>query len=56
MSLDIYKKQFAELASKAFKECYKEIYAELGDQQVFNTAFIAENLEKPKDPKMGRFA
>ena len=56
MSLDIYKLKFAELASMAFKECYKGIYTEVGDQQVFNTAFIAENLEKPKDPKMGRFA
>ncbi len=56
MSLDIYKKQFAELVSSAFKDTYKEAYAETGDQQIFSSDFIFENLEKPKDPKMGRFA
>ena len=56
MSLDIYKKQFADLVSTASKECYKEIYAETGDLQIFSADFIFENLEKPKDPKMGRFA
>jgi len=56
MSLDIYKQQFADLTANAFRECFKEAYAETGDQQVFSVDFIAKNLEKPKDPKMGRFA
>lgn len=56
MLTDKIKKSFAQIAAGAFCEAYPEKYAEMGPEQVFDSNFILDNLEKPKDPKMGRFA
>lgn len=54
--MDIFKKTFAKAASDAFRQEYADIFAQTGDEQVFSEQFVADNLEKPKDPSMGRFA
>jgi len=56
MLLEDLKNQFADLAALAFRETYPEKYAETGEQQVFSRDFVYDNLEKPKDPTLGRFA
>ncbi len=53
---DPFKRQFAELAAAAFREHYPDAHNELGDKEIFDPDFIADHLEKPKDPTMGRFA
>jgi arginyl-tRNA synthetase len=56
LSSDKFKELFAESTAKAFRAGYPEVYASVGDEQVFNDAFVLENIEKPKDSSMGRFA
>ena len=56
MSKDRFKDQFAGALAGAFREQYTDVFESEGDSQIFNAEFIYENLEKPKDPKMGRFA
>jgi arginyl-tRNA synthetase len=56
MAKDKFKQQFAEAAAAAFKAAYPAIYMNTGDEQVFSEDFVYDNLEQPKDPKMGRFA
>ncbi len=56
MPKDKFKEQFAQAAAKAFQKIYPEKYRSVGDALVFSSEFIYENLEKPKDPSMGRFA
>lgn len=56
MSSDRFKQEFAESTAEAFRAVYPEVYADKGDEQVFNADFVLENIEKPKDPTMGRFA
>ncbi|MBU8933161.1 MAG: arginine--tRNA ligase [candidate division Zixibacteria bacterium] len=56
MSKDEFKQQFAAHVAEAFQQCYADKFQELGQQQVFDPDFIYDLLEKPKDPRMGRFA
>lgn len=56
MKKDQYKYSAAEALSGTFRAEYPEIYAEVGDEQVFNSDFVYAALEKPKDPTMGRYA
>ncbi|RKX28083.1 MAG: arginine--tRNA ligase [Candidatus Zixiibacteriota bacterium] len=56
VSKDKFKQHFANIIADAFQKCYPEKYEEIGHYQVFDPDFIYDNLEKPKDPKMGRFA
>ena len=56
MSSDRFKQLFANATTEAFRAVYPEVYASVGDEQVFNADFVLENIEKPKDPTMGRFA
>ena len=56
MPKDKFKEQFANAAATAFRKTYPEKYSSVGDAQVFNPDSIYDNLEKPKDPLMGRFA
>jgi len=56
LSSDRFKQEFAAATVQAFRTVYPEVYASSGDTQVFNTDFVLENIEKPKDPTMGRFA
>ncbi len=56
MATDKYKAQFAKAVALAFQKVYPEKYNEAGDEQVFSPDFILSHLEKPKDPRMGRFA
>lgn len=56
MPKDKFKEEFAEAAAAAFQKIYPDKYRSVGDEQVFNPNFIYENLEKPKDLSMGRFA
>jgi len=56
MPKDKFKEQFAIAAAAAFQKIYSDKYRSIGREQVFNSDFIYENLEKPKDPSMGRFA
>lgn len=56
MSSDRFKELFAKSTAEAFRAVYPEVYASVGDEQVFNADFVLEHTEKPKDPTMGRFA
>jgi arginyl-tRNA synthetase len=56
MALELYKEAFATAAVEAFREAYPDIYEEVGEAEVFQRRFVYEALEKPKDPRMGRFA
>ncbi len=56
MAKDKYKEQFAESTASAFRAVYPDAYSLIGDEQVFSEDFVYDNLEQPKDPKMGRFA
>ncbi|NOY89489.1 MAG: arginine--tRNA ligase [FCB group bacterium] len=51
-----FKKQFAKATAQAFQTVYPDIFKKQGEEQVFDNEFIYENLEKPKDPQLGRFA
>ena len=48
------KQQFAESTAQAFRDTYPEKFEELGAQQVFDPEYVLDNLDKPKDPRMGR--
>jgi len=56
MTRDKYKEQFASLVAEAFRKSYPEQFRAAGDSEIFSADFIYDNLEKPKDPRMGRFA
>jgi len=56
MSSDRFRQLFAEKAAEAFRALYVEAFAGTGEKEVFDARFILEQLEKPKDPSMGRFA
>ncbi|MDD5427152.1 MAG: arginine--tRNA ligase [candidate division Zixibacteria bacterium] len=56
MHKDKFKEQFARATAAAFRKIYPDIFVTVGDSRVFNENFIYENLETPRDPKMGRFA
>ena len=56
MAKDKFKISFSEATAAAFKSLYADKYETTGDNQVFSSDFIYENLEKPKDTSMGRFA
>ena len=56
MSKDKFKQQFAASTAEAFKRVYPEVYKATGDEQVFDPDFVYDNLETPKDPKLGWFS
>ncbi|MCK4605846.1 MAG: arginine--tRNA ligase [candidate division Zixibacteria bacterium] len=56
MSKDKFKQQFAASTAEAFKRVYPEVYKTIGDEQVFAPDFVFDNLETPKDPKLGWFS
>ncbi|MEW6412798.1 MAG: arginine--tRNA ligase [Candidatus Zixiibacteriota bacterium] len=56
MSKSKYKEIFSRAISEAFQTVYPEKYFETGQQSIFDSGFVFQNLEKPKDPTMGRFA
>ncbi|MEW5993119.1 MAG: arginine--tRNA ligase [Candidatus Zixiibacteriota bacterium] len=56
MKKDRFKKQFADAVATAFQRVYSNRYRREGTTQVFDPEFVYRNLEKPKDPRMGRFA
>jgi len=56
MPKDRFKEQFAASTAVAFQNVYADQYKSIGREQIFNPDFIYDNLEKPKDPSMGRFA
>jgi arginyl-tRNA synthetase len=56
MALEQYKEALAQATAAAFRVAYPGIYAERGDSGVFDAATVSQTLERPKDPKMGRFA
>ncbi|MFH1374981.1 MAG: arginine--tRNA ligase [bacterium] len=56
MKKDRFRRQFAESTAEAFRQVFADKYRAAGDTEVFDPDFIQDNLEKPKDPKMGRFA
>lgn len=56
MSRDKYKDQFDRFAASAFRNVYADVYKETGDSDIFSAEAIHALLEKPKDPKMGRFS
>jgi arginyl-tRNA synthetase len=53
---DTFKEQFAAATAAAFQQVYSKQYQTVGTAQVFDSDYIYHNLEKPKDPLMGRFA
>ena len=56
MSKDKFKIQFSESLAKAFQSRYSDKYSQIGENEIFSSDYIYENLGKPKDPNMGRFA
>ncbi len=56
MAKDTYREQFAFAAAMAFQKVYADKFEALGYTEVFNEEIVYERLEKPKDPRMGRFA
>ncbi len=56
MKKDRFRQQFAEATAEAFRQVFADKYGAAGDTEVFDPDFIRDNLEKPKDAKMGRFA
>jgi arginyl-tRNA synthetase len=56
MKLDQYKRQFAEAASSAFGKKYPDLFKDDRLKETLSNNGIYNSLEKPKDPKMGRFA
>lgn len=53
---DKYKQQFAKAHAEAFRQVYPNKFETEGVISVFDPEWIEANLEKPKDPKMGRFS
>jgi len=53
---DRFKEQFASATATAFQQVYSKQYQAQGTAQVFDSNQIYSDLEKPKDPRMGRFA
>lgn len=53
---DKYKAQFARAHAEAFRQVYPDKFATEGPTLVFDPDWIEANLEKPRDPKMGRFS
>lgn len=56
MTRDKYRLQFAAALAEAFRHAYPAVYAAVGDEQAFSSDFLYDQIEKPKDPRMGRFA
>ena len=56
MALETYKDIFAATAAAAFREVYPEIFGRTGEHEVFSREFVYQAIERPKDPRMGRFA
>ncbi|MEA2031929.1 MAG: arginine--tRNA ligase [candidate division Zixibacteria bacterium] len=56
MIKDRFKQEFADNVAKAFQQCFPKKYDEFGSDQIFNSGYIYNQLEKPKDPRMGHFA
>jgi arginyl-tRNA synthetase len=56
MALETYKNIFASATAAAFQEVYPEIYGQTGESEVFSREFVYQAIERPKDPRMGRFA
>lgn len=50
------KEKYAKSISATFQYCYKDIFDKIGEIEVFNPLVIEDYLEKPKDPKMGRYS
>ena len=50
------KEKYARSISATFQHCYKDIFEKIGENEVFNPWVIMDYLEKPKDPKMGRYS
>ncbi|UCE24745.1 MAG: arginine--tRNA ligase, partial [Candidatus Zixiibacteriota bacterium] len=50
------KDQFSHHVAVAFQQVYPDKYKDVGDEQVFSPDYVRDSLEKPKDPRMGRFA
>jgi len=56
MKKDRFKEQFAAATATAFQQVYSKQYQAVGTAQIFDSDYVYRNLEKPKDPRMGRFA
>ncbi|MEE8576025.1 MAG: arginine--tRNA ligase, partial [candidate division Zixibacteria bacterium] len=53
---DKYREAFSVATAMAFQETYPDIYRQNKNADTFNPDAIYLALEKPRDPKMGRFA
>jgi len=51
-----FREQFARALATAFQQAYADKFESMGMKEVFDAEFIYDNLEKPKDARMGRFA
>ena len=56
MTQDKYRVQFATTLALAFRKAYPEKYAAAGDSDIFDPDSLYTKIERPKDPRMGRFA
>jgi arginyl-tRNA synthetase len=56
MATDKYKDQFARAVAEAFRSVYPEVYQQEGDTGLFDPKSVADGLEAPRDPSMGRYA
>lgn len=56
MNRDKYKDKFADTVAAAFRAIYPQVYQSTGHSAVFSRESVYESLERPRDPRMGRFA
>ncbi len=55
-STETLKEQFAASTAEAFRLVFPELHKTVGESGPFNSQELLGSIEKPRDPKMGRFA
>ena len=53
---ELLREQFASSTAEAFRRVFPELYSTMGDTGPFSYQEVLAGIEKPRDPKMGRFA
>ncbi|UCG60858.1 MAG: arginine--tRNA ligase [Candidatus Zixiibacteriota bacterium] len=56
MLIDKSKEMFARAVAGAFASAFPQKHAEVGPNEVFSYEYVLDSIERPKDPRMGRFA
>ncbi len=56
MSHDQFIEQFSKTVAEGFQRAFVDIFKATGKSEIFDETFIADHVEKPKDPTKGRLA